>query len=184
MKIRKCFNCGKKFIEGNDPRTGLPNGIGMKMNSGRTYDVCSKCVSFKTNEVNKKIMEAENMPMKKIGTMTVPENFDVKEFEEMLVNLGSDPKIIDLLTNAEEGGKTGIRETINNVKSLGIKLDQTKKMGLLVHFSAAQAEHLWNHVKDKSEEEIIDAFAQSLMRYYYSIMETIEAEEIALGREN
>lgn len=184
MKIRKCFNCGKKFIEGNDPRTGLPNGIGMKMDGGRTYDVCSKCASFKTNEVNRKIMEAENMPMKKIGTMTVPENFDVKELEEMLVNLGSDPKITKFLTNAEEGGKTGIRETINNMKSLGIKFDQTKKMGLLADFSAAQAMHLWNDVKDKSEEEIITALTQLLMRYYYSIMETIEAEEIALGREN
>lgn len=182
MKILKCFNCGKNFIAGNNPQTGLPNGIGLKMDSGKTYDVCTKCMAYKANEVNRKIAEAENMPMKKIGTMTVSENFNVEEYEKYLTELGSDSHFDDFLVNAENGGKTGIRETIKNVQSLGVKLDPVKKKGLIVHFSMAQADNLWNHIKNKSEDQIISAIAQALMRYYYSIMETIEAEDAVMGK--
>lgn len=184
MKILKCFNCGKNFIAGNNPQTGLPNGIGMKMNSGKTYDVCAKCMSYKTNEVHRKIMETENMPTKKIGAMVVPENFDVEGYEKLLVELGKDSNFDKFLTYAEEGGKTAFRETMNNVESLGIKLDPVKKKGLVIQFSSAQAEYLWNKIKDKSDDQIISEIAHVFMRYYYSIAETVEAENAALGLEN
>lgn len=58
MKIT-CFNCGKKFIPGNDPRTGVPNGLGFVLKSGKTYNVCSKCVAYRTDEVDAKMTALE-----------------------------------------------------------------------------------------------------------------------------
>lgn len=56
--IIKCFNCGAKFMPGNNAQ-GLPNGLGLKLDSGKTYNVCRFCISYKTDEVNRKIVESE-----------------------------------------------------------------------------------------------------------------------------
>lgn len=55
----KCFNCGAKFQPGNNAQ-GTPNGIGFKLESGKLYNVCRFCISYKTEEVNKKIEEMES----------------------------------------------------------------------------------------------------------------------------
>jgi hypothetical protein len=39
----KCDNCGNVFISGNN-KDGLPNGVGFKLNDGRTINFCSKCI--------------------------------------------------------------------------------------------------------------------------------------------
>ena len=58
MKI-KCFNCGKTFKPGNDPKTGIPNGVGFVKNR-KTYNVCSECISYRTEEATAKI-EADSV---------------------------------------------------------------------------------------------------------------------------
>ena len=41
MKI-KCCLCGNEFEPGNDPETGIPNGLGLVMVNGHVYVVCSE----------------------------------------------------------------------------------------------------------------------------------------------
>ena len=53
MKL-KCFNCGKTFKPGNDPKTGIPNGVGFMKNK-KTYNICSECISYRCDEVSQKI---------------------------------------------------------------------------------------------------------------------------------
>lgn len=186
MKMKhklKCFNCGKTFKPGNNPYTGVPNGIGLMSESGKTYTICSQCISYRTNEANAKIMEAEGKPTKKVGNMILPEGFDVNEYEKFLEEHGKDPEIRAFFVNAEKGAKTGIRETIKNVKAMGIKLDENKKLGLIHHFSMEQAINIWNHIKNKPENDKIVTIGQALMRYYFAIYETIEAEEAVMGEE-
>lgn len=51
MKI-KCCLCGNEFKPGNDPETGIPNGLGLVMENGHVYDVCSDCVSNRAEDIH------------------------------------------------------------------------------------------------------------------------------------
>ena len=47
-----CMVCGKKFRPGNNPITGVPNGIGMVLpNTGTLFNVCSFCLSYRNAKV-------------------------------------------------------------------------------------------------------------------------------------
>ena len=39
----ECHVCGKKFLPGTQP-DGLPNGVGMIMENGKTLNFCTECV--------------------------------------------------------------------------------------------------------------------------------------------
>lgn len=56
-KKLKCCYCGKRFEVGNT--NGMPNGVGLKMASGKIYDVCQECISYKNKEVCEFIQKAE-----------------------------------------------------------------------------------------------------------------------------
>lgn len=51
----KCEVCGKKFTIGNNPITGIPNGLGLKFEetSDKVFEVCSFCMAYR----NKKMIE-------------------------------------------------------------------------------------------------------------------------------
>ena len=51
MKI-KCCTCGNEFEPGNDPETGIPNGLGLVMKNGHVYDVCYDCVSKRVGDIH------------------------------------------------------------------------------------------------------------------------------------
>lgn len=40
----KCNMCGKLFRSGNDPETGLPNGVGFQLEDGSIYNMCCECI--------------------------------------------------------------------------------------------------------------------------------------------
>lgn len=48
-EIIKCNECGEEFTPGNRP-DGLPNGIGIQMQDGRIYNICSECIIKLTPE--------------------------------------------------------------------------------------------------------------------------------------
>ena len=39
----KCDRCGKEFKPGNRPN-GVPNGVQMKFQNGKTYTLCADCM--------------------------------------------------------------------------------------------------------------------------------------------
>lgn len=52
----KCMVCGKIFEAGNDPKTGIPNGIGLVFDEAgqKVFNVCSSCVSHRNEEAIEK----------------------------------------------------------------------------------------------------------------------------------
>ena len=55
----KCCICNSVIMPGNNPYTGVPNGVGLQIASGKTYNVCSRCVSYRNDEVNAFVMAEE-----------------------------------------------------------------------------------------------------------------------------
>ena len=51
----KCLRCGKEFKAGNNPVTGVPNGVGFQMSDGKTYNFCSMCIGYHPDECVKLI---------------------------------------------------------------------------------------------------------------------------------
>lgn len=39
-----CACCGRTFAPGNDPSTGVPNGVGLGLHDGTTVTVCAECL--------------------------------------------------------------------------------------------------------------------------------------------
>ena len=58
MKI-KCCLCGNEFKPGNGPETGITNGLGLVMENGHVYDVCSDCASNRSKDIHISISMSE-----------------------------------------------------------------------------------------------------------------------------
>ena len=54
-----CQVCGKEFHEGEDPKTGIPNGVGLCFDpSGEeVFTVCSDCVMHRYEDVIEQAMQ-------------------------------------------------------------------------------------------------------------------------------
>lgn len=52
----QCHVCGKKFLPGTQP-DGLPNGVGMIMENGKTLIFCTECVKSLGSKRKKGINE-------------------------------------------------------------------------------------------------------------------------------
>lgn len=52
----KCMVCGRKYRPGNNPISGIPNGIGLVFPKG-VFNVCSICVSYNYEKAIKKAEE-------------------------------------------------------------------------------------------------------------------------------
>lgn len=46
MKI-KCNVCGKTFRPGNNPVSGVPNGLGFAFGTDEVFNVCAFCISYR-----------------------------------------------------------------------------------------------------------------------------------------
>ena len=55
----KCQVCGKSFKIGNNPITGVPNGVGLQFEDtgDKVFNVCSFCISYKKRAVAEKAAE-------------------------------------------------------------------------------------------------------------------------------
>ena len=48
-----CKVCGKRFMVGNNPITGLPNGLGLQFEEtgDKVFNVCSTCVCYRKKKM-------------------------------------------------------------------------------------------------------------------------------------
>lgn len=106
----------------------------------------------------------------------IPENFDTKEYESLLQEIGSSQRL-DFYSQAVKEGEKALLESKQRVESMGIELDGTKSMGFLYQFSAENARFLWEKVKGKHESVIVGNIASMMMRYYYLLWKSIERKE-------
>lgn len=107
----------------------------------------------------------------------IPENFDPKEYESLLKELGSSPSWEEFFRITVQEGERALTDSKEKVESMGITLEGAKETGFLYHFSLEQANVLWNHMKGRKEQATIDCIAKMMMRYYYLLWQSIKRKE-------
>jgi glutaredoxin-related protein len=109
----------------------------------------------------------------------IPEDFDPKEYEEFLTNLGREQ--MKFLEMEEQDSVACLRRNFMKMESAGVTFNDERKVGYIVHYAMLESEKLWAEFVDNGIQHAVLKLTTVMALLDKGLFEKMDAEDAVLG---